>query len=166
MDSWCLWAKIGSPIRQKIVWKQILSWIFVPQRGFCHSKLQYNHSGRSNCVPRQLYTWLWPKQCLDWVKKHISWFSFNPYIDMWGIIFWCVTSNGSWFFKNESKITVGTFVMLLTCHVMQNNILCDYCDLKIDFGHWKTCFLGEKLFFKTQNLTLWARKFQIFTEAC
>ena len=49
---------------------------------------------------------------------------------------------------------------------MQNNILCGYCKIKIDFGHWKTCFLGEKLFFKTQNLTLWARKFQIFTEAC
>ena len=141
-------------------------WIFVCQRGFCQSKSQYNLCGRSICVSRQLYTWLWTKKSLDSLKKHFSYFPINRSIDMYSIIISCVTSNGSWSFKNDSKITVATLLMLSTCHVMQNNILCGYCNLKIDFGHWKTCFLGEKLFFKTQNLTLWARKFQIFTEAC
>ena len=140
MDSWCLWAKIGGPIHQKKIWKNFLSWNFVCQRGFCHSKSQYIHCGRSICVPRQLYTWLWTKKSLNWLKTHLSYFSLNPYIDMWNIIFWCVTSNGIWFSQNDSKPTVGTFFMVFTSHVMQNKILCGYWALKTVFGQSKTRF--------------------------
>ena len=60
----------------------IFGWIFVCQLGFWQSKSQYNHCGRSICVSRQLYTWLWTKKSLDWPKKHYSYFPLNQSIDM------------------------------------------------------------------------------------
>ena len=95
-----------------------LSSNFVCQQCFCHSKPQYNHCGRSICVPRQLYTWFWTKKRLDWLKKHFRYFWLHPYIDMWGINFYSVTSNGSWFYSKWLQSHSGLFfhVIHIPCY--------------------------------------------------
>ena len=127
-----------------MIWKAISSWNFVCQRGFCTSKLHYNHCGMSKKVRRQPYAWLWTQKSLVWLKKNFSCFWLNPWIDMLGTIFCNVTSNGSWFFRHNSKSTVSTFFTLLTPHVMQKYILDGYWALQTVFGHSKTWFWREK----------------------